>query len=41
MAALPYGRGAAFGVVAIALGLSIIGSVGWMLSAGFNWIFGL
>lgn len=33
--------GAAFGVVAIALGLSIIGSVGWMLAAGFNWIFGL
>ncbi len=33
--------GAAFGLVAIGLGLSIIGSVGWMLSAGFNWIFGL
>lgn len=33
--------GAAFGVFAIALGLSIIGSVGWMLAAGFSWIFGM
>lgn len=33
--------GAAFGVFAIILGLSIIGSVGWMLTAGFTWLFGL
>ncbi len=33
--------GAAFGVFATFLGLSIIGSVGWVLVAGFNWLFGL
>jgi hypothetical protein len=33
--------GAAFGVFAAILGLSIIGSFGWMLMAGFNWLFGL
>jgi hypothetical protein len=33
--------GAAFGVFASFVGLSIIGSVGWMLMAGFNWLFGL
>ncbi len=33
--------GAAFGVFATFLGLSIIGSVGWMLVAGFSWLFGL
>lgn len=32
--------GALFGLVGIGLGLSIIGSVGWMLMAGFNWLFG-
>lgn len=33
--------GAAVGVAATALGLSIIGSVGWMLVAGFNWLIGM
>jgi hypothetical protein len=33
--------GAAFGVFGTVLGLSIIGSVGWMLLAGFAWLFGL
>jgi hypothetical protein len=33
--------GALFGVFAIFLGLSIIGSVGWVLLAGFQWLFGL
>jgi hypothetical protein len=33
--------GAAFGAVAIVFALSIIGSVGWLLVAGFNWLFGL
>ena len=33
--------GAAFGVFAIFLGLSIIGSVGWILAAAFGWLFGL
>ena len=32
--------GAAFGVFATFIGLSIIGSVGWMLMAGFTWLFG-
>lgn len=33
--------GAAFGVFATFLGLSIIGSVGWMLMAGASWLLGL
>ncbi|MGG5888079.1 exopolysaccharide biosynthesis protein [Falsiroseomonas sp. HC035] len=33
--------GAAFGVFGSFIGLSIIGSVGWMLMAGFAWLFGL
>ncbi len=33
--------GALFGVVAAVIGLSVIGSVGWILMAGFNWLFGL
>ncbi|NKC29841.1 exopolysaccharide biosynthesis protein [Falsiroseomonas selenitidurans] len=33
--------GAAFGVVATCIGLSIIGSVFWALTAGFGWMFGL
>ncbi|MGX9962303.1 exopolysaccharide biosynthesis protein [Roseomonas sp. F4] len=33
--------GAAFGVFATFLGLSIIGSVGWILVAGFTWLLGL
>jgi hypothetical protein len=33
--------GALFGIFAACLGLSIIGSVGWMLMAGFSWLFGL
>ncbi|NKE46517.1 exopolysaccharide biosynthesis protein [Roseomonas frigidaquae] len=33
--------GALFGVFSIFVGLSIIGSVGWMLAAGFAWLFGL
>ncbi|HEV7264339.1 MAG TPA: exopolysaccharide biosynthesis protein [Falsiroseomonas sp.] len=33
--------GALFGIAAAIFGLSIIGSVGWMLMAGFNWLFGL
>lgn len=32
--------GALFGIVGIIIGLSIIGSVGWMMAAGFNWMFG-
>jgi hypothetical protein len=32
--------GAAFGVFAAILGLSIIGSVSWVLVAGFAWLFG-
>jgi hypothetical protein len=33
--------GALFGVAAAVLGLSIIGSVSWILLAGFSWMFGL
>lgn len=33
--------GAAFGIFASILGLSIIGSVFWALVAGFQWLFGL
>lgn len=33
--------GAAFGIFASILGLSIIGSIFWALVAGFNWLFGL
>ncbi|MBU8538498.1 exopolysaccharide biosynthesis protein [Falsiroseomonas tokyonensis] len=33
--------GAAFGIIASIIGLSIIGSVGWMLAAGFAWLVGL
>jgi hypothetical protein len=33
--------GAAFGVLASFLGLSIIGTVFYALIAGFNWLFGL
>lgn len=33
--------GAAFGIVGIVIGLSIIGSVSWLLAAGFGWMFGL
>mgnify|MGYP005859305929 CR=1 FL=1 len=33
--------GAAFGVFASFLGLSIIGSISWVLVAGFGWLFGL
>ncbi|MBB3898886.1 exopolysaccharide biosynthesis protein [Roseococcus suduntuyensis] len=33
--------GAMFGIAGIALALSIIGSVGWMLMAGFGWMFGM
>jgi len=32
--------GAVFGLAGIALALSIIGSVGWMLTAGFGWLMG-
>ncbi len=33
--------GALFGVFSVFLGLSIIGSVGWVLAAGLAWLFGL
>lgn len=33
--------GALFGLFGTLLAMSIIGSVGWMLMAGFNWLFGL
>ncbi|MBU8543763.1 MULTISPECIES: exopolysaccharide biosynthesis protein [Roseomonadaceae] len=33
--------GAVFGICGTLLALSIIGSVGWMLMAGFTWLFGL
>jgi hypothetical protein len=33
--------GALFGIFAACIGLSIIGSVGWILAAGFTWLVGL